>query len=83
MLANSEPLATRVFGRRRRAARARRTLELMAQQDYPYSDALILVDVGELDTQAWLAVLAEEVEPAELPEPVAVYLHEAREAGEV
>jgi hypothetical protein len=55
----------------------------MAQQDYPYSDALILVDVGELDTQAWLAVLAEEVEPAELPEPVAVYLHEAREAGEV
>ena len=55
----------------------------MAQHDYQYGDELVLVDVGELDTDAWLAMLAGEVEPAELPEPVAVYLHEAREAGEV
>ncbi len=55
----------------------------MTQHDYQYSDELVLADVGELDTQAWLALLADEVEPIELPEPVAVYLHEAREAGEV
>ena len=69
---------------RRRTRRACRVpLGPMAQHDYQYGDELILVDVGELDTDAWLAMLAGEVEPAELPEPVAVYLHEAREAGEV
>ena len=56
----------------------------MAQHDYQYGDELVLVDVGELDTDAWLAMLAGEVEPAKAAKaPVAVYLHEAREAGEV
>ena len=44
----------------------------MTQHDYQYSDKLVLADVGDLDTQAWLSLLVEEVEPTELPEPVAV-----------
>ncbi len=59
---------------------APRTVGPMTQHDYQDSDELVLADVGELDTEAWLALLAEEVE---LPEPVAVYLHEARVAGDL
>ncbi len=55
----------------------------MTQHDYQNGDELVLADVGELDTEAWPALLAEEVEPTERPEPVAVYLHGACEAGEV
>ena len=57
----------------------------MAQHEYldDGGGEVALVDVGELETDAWLAMLVREVEPVELPEPVAAYLNEARQAGEV